>query len=182
MEERQAELLIRRYAPGRAAEIILSHSHLVMEKALSIAGIIPEVDLQFLKVASLLHDIGVSMCHVPEIGCMGDQPYICHGIEGRKIMDVEGYPAIGLVCERHIGVGLRKEDVMSRRLPLPLRDMLPVSMEEKIVCYADLFFTKTPGKELHEKSEDQVLDQLRRYGEEQVERYFALKRAVLAGR
>ena len=48
-----------------------------------------------------------------------------------------------LVCERHTGAGLSITDIEKQNLPLPHRDLLPLSLEEKIVCYADKFFSKS---------------------------------------
>jgi len=42
----------------------------------------------------------------------------------------EGYPKHGLVCERHTGTGITLEMIIKNNLPLPHRDMVPVSMEE----------------------------------------------------
>ena len=58
-------------------------------------------------------------------------------------MRSEGYPRHALVCERHTGAGLSLEDIIAQNLPVPHRDMLPVSMEEQVVCFADKFYSKT---------------------------------------
>ncbi|HYS44044.1 MAG TPA: HDIG domain-containing protein, partial [Geobacteraceae bacterium] len=93
--------------------IVLEHSRMVSIKALRIAESLNglAVDLQFVEEAALLHDIGVSRIHAPDMGCFGQEPYIRHGIIGRKILEEEGYPRHALVCERHIGVGLTVDDI-----------------------------------------------------------------------
>ena len=53
----------------------------------------------------------------------GRASYICHGVEGRRMLEAEGLPRHALVCERHTGAGLTVDDIISQRLPLPLRDM-----------------------------------------------------------
>ena len=58
-------------------------------------------------------------------------------------MRQEGYPRHALVCERHTGAGLSLDDIISQNLPVPHRDMLPVSLEEQVVCFADKFYSKT---------------------------------------
>ena len=90
----------------------------------------------------MLHDIGIFMTRTPELGCHGKHPYICHGILGSDLLKKEGQPELALVCERHVGVGISKADIHRHRLQLPKRDMIPVSIEEQIVCYADKFFSK----------------------------------------
>ena len=64
-------------------------------------------------------------------------------VPGAELLYKEGLPRHALVCERHIGVGLSIEDIQTQELPLPLRDMRPQTLEEQIVAYADLFFSKT---------------------------------------
>ncbi|KGN80032.1 phosphohydrolase [Porphyromonadaceae bacterium COT-184 OH4590] len=124
--------------------IFLSHSISVKNKALNIARRHSlDVDLQFVEEASMLHDIGVFLTYAPLIHCFGSHRYIEHGYLGAEILRKEGYPKHALVCERHTGTGLSLEDILQRNLPLPHRDMMPVSLEEQLICYADLFFSKT---------------------------------------
>lgn len=124
--------------------IFLSHSISVKNKALYIAHKHSlDVDLQFVEEASMLHDIGVFLTYAPTIHCLGKHIYIEHGYLGADILRKEGFPRHALVCERHTGTGLSLEDILNRNLPLPHRDMMPVSLEEQLICYADLFFSKT---------------------------------------
>jgi uncharacterized protein len=46
--------------------------------------------------------------------------------------------------------------------------MSPVSLEEKIICFADLFYSKRPGLLHREKTVVQVKGNLARHGEEKV--------------
>ena len=164
-------LLKKHFAGNReACDIVLEHSRLVAAKALSIAHAVPleSADLRFLEEAALLHDIGVSRIHAPRIGCHGNAPYICHGILGREILESEGLIAHSLVCERHIGVGLGIKDIVQQQLPLPKRDMVPVTLEERIICFADLFYSKKPGLLRQEKSLDEIRTCLRKHGSHKV--------------
>ena len=78
---------------------------------------------------------------------------------------------IALVCERHVGVGLTASDIRSQRLPLPLRDMVPVSIEEILICYADKFFSKSgQGRELPLKA---IVDELNRFGQDKARLFLA---------
>ena len=45
------------------------------------------------------------------------------------------------VCERHTGAGLTLHDILSQNLPLPHHDLQPETIEEKLICYADKFFS-----------------------------------------
>jgi uncharacterized protein len=91
-----------------------------------------------------------------------------HGFLGRAILEKEGYPQHGLVCERHTGVGLTCEDIIRQNLPLPHRDMCPQSVSEQIICFADLFYSKNPGRLGERKSVAHVRKKLRPFGEEKV--------------
>jgi len=113
----------------------------------------------------LLHDIGVCRIYAPKLGLYGEHPYITHGIMGREILEEEGLPLHALVCERHIGVGLTVADIISQQLPLPQREMSPLSLPEQIICFADLFYSKSPGKITLRKSPEQVRAKLAGFGE-----------------
>ena len=164
-------LIIEKYFPDPYLfDIIVRHSQLVADKALQIASNLDGVaiDLIFLEEAALLHDIGVCRTAAPKLGCHGNEAYIRHGIIGRKILEAEGLPLHALVCERHIGVGLTAEDVRSQGLPLPARDMTPLSLEEKIVCFADLFYSKYPENIGSEKTIAKIRSNLAKFGEHKV--------------
>ena len=98
-------------------------------------------------------------------------PYICHGYLGAELMRQEGYPKHALVCERHTGTGLSLDIIDARQLPVPRRDMRPVSMEEQLICFADKFFSKT--KLDKEKKIDKVRTSLSKYGEETLKQFDA---------
>lgn len=159
--------LLKKYFDTDALQIIASHSRLVADKALRIARNYPSgelLDTGFIEEAAMLHDIGVSQTNAPMLGCHGSAPYISHGVLGRELLEKEGYPRHALVCERHIGVGLTVEDITAQGLPLPKRDMLPVSTEEKIIACADLFYSKHAGMLTIEKSLDQIRAELSKFG------------------
>ncbi len=164
-------LLNKYYPPGSDGHrILLLHSELVAAKAVAVAQRMTGtgVDLDFVREAALLHDIGILYTDVPQLGCRGELPYLCHGVKGRELLEQEGLPRHGLVCERHIGVGLSAEEIVRQQLPLPARDMLPISLEEQIVTYADLFFSKNPAKSGKERSVDKVRKSLARHGADKV--------------
>ena len=145
--------------------IVMDHSRLVADKALEIASTLDaRLDFTFIEEAALLHDIGVAKIHAPKIGCFGKHPYICHGILGREILENEGLPDHALVCERHIGVGLTLDDIRQQQLPLPPREMNPLTLEEKIICLADLFYSKTPGNLSRQKPLQEIRHGLEKFG------------------
>ena len=108
---------------------VVKHSLAVSKIALRIGkklracGYAP--DLEFIKVAAILHDIGRSKTHG-----------IKHGIEGGKILRKLNFSNKFIrVCESHLGGGIAKEEAKSLGL-LP-RDYFPRSLEEKIIAHAD---------------------------------------------
>ena len=119
-------------------KLLWHHSCQVAEMALDIASRFPEADQDFVYDASLLHDVGIIKTHARSI-------YIRHGILGAEMLrgidaSMELYAR---VCERHTGAGISAAEIERDNLPLPHRDMIPVTLEEKIVCYADKFFSKS---------------------------------------
>jgi uncharacterized protein len=74
-----------------------------------------------------------------------------------------------LVCERHTGVGLSEQEIIKQNLPIPKRDMLPISLKEEIICFADKFFTKYNPKE--ERKIEVVKNDLMRFGSDKVEKF-----------
>ncbi len=130
--------------------VITTHSNQVKDKALDVIRKHPELkaDAVFIEEAALLHDIGIFMTDAPRIHCHGLSLYIQHGFLGSELLRKEGFEAHALVSERHTGVGISQETIIDRQLPLPVRDMLPLTVEERIICYADKFYSKT---ELHKE-------------------------------
>ena len=165
--------IIDKYYPAEneLKHTLLVHSRSVADKALHVADRHPELNLDraFLEEAALLHDIGIFLTDAPGIGCHGDKPYICHGTLGADLMRREGYPRHALVCERHTGVGLSLAQIVSEDLPVPHRELVPVSLEEQVICFADKFFSKTHLE--REKSVEKALASLERFGEEGVIRF-----------
>ena len=150
---------------------MLRHAADVAEKAAQMVERHPELhlDQRFVYEAAMLHDIGIFMTNAPSIHCYGDKPYICHGYLGAELLRHEGYFRHALVCERHTGAGISLEQIERENLPLPHRDMLPVSLEEQVVCFADKFFSKTHLND--EKTVGKARKSLTKYGEEGLARF-----------
>jgi uncharacterized protein len=157
--------------------LLLLHSESVARKALECAKIPlargESVDMSFVAEAAMLHDIGVVRCDAPDIYCYGTEPYICHGVIGGEILRQEGLPRHASVSERHTGAGLTVEDIQRQSLPLPHKDMTPQSVEERLICYADKFFSKS-GDAAMEKPFDRVCLSMQRHGEDTLHRFLLL--------
>ena len=130
----------------RGKEIYMIHVTLVTNKALEIGrklGLSDE-SLRFIEEAAMLHDIGCCQVNMPAMNVKSEKPYLCHIIEGQKILEAEGMPKHARVAVTHTGVGIFTDEVRDKNLPIEEKDYLPETIEEKIICYADLFYSKNP--------------------------------------
>jgi len=121
---------------------VIKHCEAVSNYAVSLARKIRDrghkVDVEFIEVAALLHDVGRSKTHG-----------IDHGLAGAKILS--DHPGFARVCERHIGAGLTKEE--AEELGLPKKDFLPETIEEKIIAHADNMVRGSEAVSLKETTE-----------------------------
>lgn len=157
-------IINRYYIPNSdVSRLLIQHSAQVANLAKKLADNSSlDIDRDFVKEAAMLHDIGMYLTNAPSIFCFGDKPYICHGYLGRELLDSLGLHRHALVCEHHTGSGLTCNEIIDQNLPLPHRDMLPTTLEEKLVCYADKFYSKShicPAKPI-----EKVRQQLSQYG------------------
>ena len=166
------EIIKKYYQEGTELyETLLEHSFFVTDKALYIAHLHPELnlDIKFIYEAAMLHDIGIFLTYAEDVHCFGEYPYICHGYLGSELLKKEGLPRHALVCERHTGTGLSLEIIIRNNLPVPKRNMLPETMEEQLICFTDKFFSKKHPK--NEKSIDKIRKGLSKHGEDSVMKF-----------
>ncbi len=172
------ELIINKYYNDtpELISILLKHSKAVADKALAIAEAHPELhlDKQFVMEAAMIHDIGIIKTDAPDIQCFGTEPYIRHGVLGAEMIRAEGFPLHARVCERHTGAGLSLNEIEEQALPLPHEDLLPETLEEKVICYADKFFSKT--KLDREKTLAEAERSVAKHGEEGLRRFKEMER------
>jgi len=108
---------------------VVEHCKLVSAFAVKIAKACQEkqlnVDVRLVEISALLHDIGRSRTHSVD-----------HALEGGKIARAFNLPdSVVHIIERHAGGGIPKEE--AKKLGWPVKDYVPKTLEEKIVCYAD---------------------------------------------
>lgn len=166
------KIIEKYYTPGTDLyNIFMRHSRDVTRRALQIVDAHPELgaDRQFVEEAAMLHDIGIVRCDAPGICCHGTEPYLRHGIIGAAMMREEGYDRHARVCERHTGAGLSLHDITAQNLPLPHQDFLPETLEEKVICYADKFYSKSNLKKV--KTQEQAEKSLAKFGQEGLARF-----------
>ena len=142
-------IIQRYYTPGNDDyRVLVLHSRQVADLAVTLSQRLIDkgvpIDIEFVEEAAMLHDIGMCKTDAPGIYCFGTEPYILHGILGRRMLDGMGLYRHGRVCERHTGAGITAAEIVAQNLPItPPRDLLPESLEEKVICYADKFFSKS---------------------------------------
>ena len=168
--------IIDRYYPAGTPlrDIYIRHCRAVAQKALEIAdraGL--PIDRDTIEAAAMLHDIGIFATNAPSIHCTGSEPYIRHGIIGAGLLRKEGAgEEIAAVAERHTGSGITAKEIIDRNLPLPHCDYCPRTQLERLVCYADKFFSKSG--DMTEKSLEQAMSSAASFGNESLERFMAM--------
>jgi len=148
--------------------LLVKHSTQVRDKAFAILSNPAcrhlKLDLCLVAEGALLHDIGIGRCNAPKIQCCGTEPYIAHGVIGARMLRELSpeYERIARICERHTGSGITAEDVRKQGIPIPEADYLPESLEEKLVCLADKFYSKSG--DMQEEPLEMVRAELARFG------------------
>lgn len=174
--------LLHRYYPEDNAlrRMLLHHSRQVCARALQIVERHPELgaNRNLVEAGAMLHDIGIFLTDAPGIHCHGTAHYILHGSLGAQLLRNEAeqlkeelhfYEALARICERHTGTGLTRQTIIERGLPDPQQDLLPETIEEQIICYADKFYSKSHLE--RERTIPQTLQSLEKFGDEGVEKF-----------
>ena len=165
--------------------MLLHHSRQVCARALKIVERHPELgaNRNLVEAGAMLHDIGIFLTDAPGIHCHGTAHYILHGSLGAQLLRNEAeqlkeeqlqeelhfYEALARICERHTGTGLTRQTIIERGLPDPQQDLLPETIEEQIICYADKFYSKSHLE--RERTIPQTLQSLEKFGDEGVEKF-----------
>jgi uncharacterized protein len=170
MNEGEAVRILREYAPNNETfQIIFCHADFVRKIALEIAQDI-KCDMSLVATGALLHDIGRFSCPPKS------KKAIQHGLRGAKILRDLGYKKHARIAERHVGVGITKQDIAEQKLDLPLRDFVPESIEEKIVCYAD----KLADFDKYSTFENSMHRYIKEIGPHMEQRFVRLRSKLLA--
>lgn len=109
---------------------VREHCKVVLESSMQIAKRLVErgikVDLELVKYGALLHDIGRTRDQTAR-----------QGITGYEILQKYDIPEeVRKIVKFHVGAGLTKEDCLRLKIT-PAEDLLPITVEEKIVSYGD---------------------------------------------
>ena len=122
----QALQLLREH---QCAMEVINHCKAVTKLALETANALKErglkIDSELVEVGALLHDIGRSKTHT-----------VHHAVVGAEIAKSAGLPdSVISIIKRHIGGGITAGE--AEKLGWPKDVYVPISLEEKIVSYAD---------------------------------------------
>ena len=124
---------------------VISHSEAVRDVAVKIAKA-AGANISLVESGALLHDIGRSKTHG-----------IRHAVEGVKIGKKLGLPEnILKIIERHIGAGLSSDE--AKKLGLPKKNYIPITLEEKIVCHADNLIENNKKRKIEEEVERALIE------------------------
>jgi len=111
-----------------AAEVI-GHCETVTKLALETANALKErglkIDSELVEVGALLHDIGRSKTHT-----------VHHAVVGAEIAEAAGLPdSVISIIKKHVGGGITA--IEAKKLGWPDDVYVPITLEEKLVSYAD---------------------------------------------
>jgi len=166
--------LHKKYAPTPADfELIFTHSMIICEIVKQII-ITKKLSLQYdlIIAGSLLHDIGTYKLLI-DVKKFDTEKYITHSILGYNLLKQEGCAEeICRFAKNHTGVGITKEEIIEKNLPLPPKDYFAKTTEEKLVMYADKFHSKTPQF----NSPQSVRDHIQKYGDEKIQKFNDLEK------
>ena len=108
---------------------VMAHCRAVADFAVEIANACREkgmkVDVDLVRIGGLLHDIGRAKTHGVDHGVMGASIARDYSLSGKLVN----------IIERHVGSGITEKE--ARRSGLPVKSFVPVSLEERVVAYAD---------------------------------------------
>jgi uncharacterized protein len=114
---------------NQCSEKVINHCKAVTELALETANVLEErgfkIDFALVEVGSLLHDIGRSKTHT-----------VHHAVVGAEIAKSAGLPdSVVSIIKRHVGGGITARE--AEKLGWPKDVYVPITLEEKVVSYAD---------------------------------------------
>lgn len=169
--------IISKYYPAASAlrDIYMSHCQSVAALALEIADArqLP-LNRELIEDAAMLHDVGIVRCNAPSIECRGEAPYICHGYIGADMLRGLGVDErLARVAETHTGSGLTATEIAAQGLPLPPdRNYLPQTLLERLICYADKFYSKSG--DMKRKEFERVRKSMAAFGPDSLSRFDSL--------
>ncbi|MEM2999383.1 MAG: HDIG domain-containing protein [Candidatus Bathyarchaeia archaeon] len=127
----QALQILREY---KCSTEVIAHCKAVSKLALKTASALKNkgfnIDMELVEVGALLHDLGRSLTHS-----------VHHAVIGADLAKKARLPnAVISIIKRHVGGGITADE--AEALGWPKDVYVPVTLEEKIVAYADKLIEK----------------------------------------
>ena len=123
------EQAIEFLAKNKCSPRVIRHCEAVADLAVHMAenckkkGL--KVDIRLIEIGALLHDVGRSQTQT-----------VNHAIVGANIAESAGFPSpLVSIIKTHVGAGITPKEAQS--LGWPNDTYMPLTLEQKIVCYAD---------------------------------------------
>ena len=159
--EQAIELLRKNNCP----EVVVSHCEAVAQIALELADKLEKkgikIDRELVEAGALLHDLGRSKTH-----------RVDHGVVGAKIAESEGLaePLLRII-KSHVGGGITTKEAKAFGWSKDV--YVPVTLEEKIVSYADKLIDQSKRvpidleiEKLQMEHKDEAAERVRKLHEE----------------
>jgi uncharacterized protein len=123
------EQALTRLRQNHCSSNVISHCRAVAKLSVETAKICQKkglkVDLELVEAGALLHDLGRSKTHS-----------VNHAVVGAEIAKKAGLPeSVINIIKRHVGGGITNAE--AKELGWPEDNYIPMTLEEKIVSYAD---------------------------------------------
>ncbi len=144
---------------------VINHCEAVAKFAMETASKLEKkglkIDFKLVEVGALLHDIGRSKTHTVD-----------HAVIGAKIAESAGLPEpVVRIIKRHVGGGITSEE--AEKFGWPKDVYVPLTLEEKIVSYADKVIEQSKRvpidleiEQLRMEHKDDAAERVRKLNEE----------------
>lgn len=124
-EEKCLKILLEEGVNSNVLRHVLKVSEVAKDLASKVKSKGYDVDEELVTAGALLHDIGRAVTHDVSHGVIGGQIVRMRNLDER----------LARIVERHVGGGISSEEAV--KLKLGSMSLVPETLEEKIVCYAD---------------------------------------------
>ena len=144
---------------------VINHCEAVAKFAMETASKLEKkglkIDFKLVEAGALLHDIGRSKTHTVD-----------HAVIGAKIAESAGLPEpVVRIIKRHVGGGITSEE--AEKFGWPKDVYMPLTLEEKIVSYADKVIEQSKRvpidleiEQLRMEHKDDAAERVRKLNEE----------------
>ncbi len=159
--EQAIQLLYQNNCHPKIIEHCIDVANLALETAEQLSKKGFKLNFNLIESGALLHDIGRSKTHTVD-----------HAVVGAKIAKSLGLPEpVILIIKRHVGGGITGKE--AKEFGWPEDDYVPISLEEKIVSYADKLVENSKRipievtiDQLKSEHKDEAAERVRRLNEE----------------